>query len=1059
MNSKKNFFNIETIDLNSSLMIEASAGTGKTHSIIEIFFKLILKKEVNFRNILIVTFTKKATQEMISKIREKAEETINSDFKEKQTYKKCTKEIKIIEDLLSHFEEIHISTIHSFCKTIIEQYPFEFNLPSLIEIIENEDLILNKIFLNFLLNIQKDSKISHLDFFPRNHSINKLFLYSKRFLEESQKTENFVLDFINESIEFKDIILLEENEWKLKFDQNKKFCKYLKYIYNQVQQYKKNKGILTYNDLITSLYKTLELNQKLLENLQNQFQVCIIDEFQDTDFFQWSIFKKIFLGKSGNILIAVGDPKQAIYGFRGADLYIYLKAKNEISKHNPSDINSRIFQLSINYRSSQNFVNAINTLFRSVFEHFYKKTEIRKDCQIEYTEIKSKNTNLDNNKNQTLYKMYKPINFIEVNQNYTNLARREAGNIIAKIIYDLVKNYNYKYSEIAILYRSSIEAEFIKKILLRWELPFVDYTNINVFNTLEAIAMEYLLCFLAHPEDTVVRKKFLLYYFIDIPYIEIEVIEQNSFDFQEKISEWNQILEKRNWFQLFYRILEDTKFYYKYLAFPDYERKITNFEHLIEILVEIGTTKKLGAIELYHEFKKLKNLVSEEYELKLDSEDEKIQLLTIHKSKGLEFRTVFIIGWYDVKSPAIGDSHHYKYFDFRNSLWNLCFFYLDQKEEEKKKLIEREVLSEELRLFYVAITRAKELAFCVLPYIQSKPSYFFHFIGLTEEFKKNTNNTEINFFSTDSFLVKESTKEKTFSETQSQFEELSKSYEHLNKLESNVYTEKRYFLYSYSSLERNINKKTFSELDESDYDEEFLEIEEMENKESKNLSTKFDFYFPPSVNTGNCIHKIFQIISFCDFLKYNKNYLKNIYKKRIEYLLKFYSFHFDSELEDFLYNFLHTILSIRINNEFSLKEIPTETIKKEISFLIQNLNPCIISKLPNSYITGNIDLFFEHNNKFYLLDYKTTTLFQYDVETLKEFTDNHYKIQYLLYSYALYLWLDKIKKINLKEHLETPIPGGIIYFYLRGYESESKGIDFRHFLSFNQIKEKLEEIL
>lgn len=1042
MGPHKALFDINSINLQTSLMIEASAGTGKTYSIIQIFFKAIitLEKNIDFRKILIVTFTKKATEEMEEKIRNEIEKAIQTSKLESLNHTLNQEEKKNLQHLLQHFEEIHISTIHSFCKSILKDYPFELKLPSHIEILESEDHILNEIFLNILLNIHNNSTIFNLDFFLKNHNIEKLFLYVKKFLQESQNRENFILDFINESIEFKDLINEEEEKWKLHYNENKNLCKFLKFIYKEIQKFKIQKGIVTYNDLIIHVYKALVENKKLLEKLQNQYTLCIIDEFQDTDSFQWGIFKKLFIEKEGNVLVVVGDPKQAIYGFRGADLYIYFQVKQELASK------IQIKQLNINYRSTRNFIEASNSLFITIFSNFYKNYETFKNYQIEYKNVEP---NYNSNSN-TEYNKYKPINFIELYEENINLSRMKIGHKIVDIIFDLVENHNHKFSEIAILYRSSTELNFIKKIFLKRELPFVDYANSSVFNTLEAIAIEYLLYFLAHPEDLIAKIKFLLYYFVEIPYTQIETIAQNSSIFQEKISEWKQILEKRNWFHLFYKILEDTKFYYKYLAFPNYERKITNFEHLIEILVEIGTLKKLGIMELYNEFKKLKSITSEEYELKLDSDEDnegKVQLLTIHKAKGLEFKTVFILGWYDAKSPPVGDSHNYKYYDFEKSLWNLCFFYHDQK-EDKKQSIERETIFEELRLFYVAITRAKEYAFCVYPFIKSKPSYFFNAIGLKKE---SLHNNKIDFLP-----AKLEYKQKKSKEEQINSKTLENFYNILKDIETIDYVQKRYLLHSYSSLDKNLNKIKSAEFEESDFDEE-VSKSEIETKITTN--TSFDVYFPPGPNTGNCIHKIFQILSFHDFHNYKKNYIKKMYKKHIEYCLKFYSFNFNEEFEDFFYDFLNTILSTKINNEFSLKEISPATTKKEIGFLIKNLDSNNISKLANSYITGNIDLFFEHNQKFYLLDYKTTTLYNYDLETLQEYTDHHYKIQYLLYSYALYLWLDTIKKISLKEYLEKPIPGGIIYYYLRGYESNSKGIDFRNFLSFKKIKEELEAIL
>ena len=116
-------------------------------------------------------------------------------------------------------------------------------------------------------------------------------------------------------------------------------------------------NIQSFNDLLVKVDEHTEgAKSKLLQKLRSKFNAAFIDEFQDTDSIQYSIFKKIFIEPSKTIFM-VGDPKQAIYGFRGGDIFTYQKAKEQI----PAE--GKIYTLPRNWRSSSNMVKAVNNLF------------------------------------------------------------------------------------------------------------------------------------------------------------------------------------------------------------------------------------------------------------------------------------------------------------------------------------------------------------------------------------------------------------------------------------------------------------------------------------------------------------------------------------------------------------------------------------------------------------------------------------------------------------------------------------------------------------------------
>jgi len=147
---------ISSIDLEKHIFIEASAGTGKTYTITRILLRYILEYEVDYKKIILLTFTNKATQEMLIRVRE----IIQNGIKEKKLEFLNKKElsehqIRILKEMLKYFDQIKIATIHSFCKSLLSEFPFELNIPTTTEIINNTDSIIYEILLDLFINPAK----------------------------------------------------------------------------------------------------------------------------------------------------------------------------------------------------------------------------------------------------------------------------------------------------------------------------------------------------------------------------------------------------------------------------------------------------------------------------------------------------------------------------------------------------------------------------------------------------------------------------------------------------------------------------------------------------------------------------------------------------------------------------------------------------------------------------------------------------------------------------------------------------------------------------------------
>ncbi|MBW2217664.1 MAG: UvrD-helicase domain-containing protein, partial [Deltaproteobacteria bacterium] len=158
-------------------------------------------------------------------------------------------------------------------------------------------------------------------------------------------------------------------------------------LQDEVDRTKRNHGWISYYDMLALVEKALhnENSSNLSGKLRNRFKVAFIDEFQDTDPIQWKIFKKIFIDNHDdnlqNLLFVIGDPKQAIYSFRGADVYAYLSAKNEMERLAKRG-KAKLYSLSVNYRSQPEMITVFNNLFCR--EAWFKPQDLAGQFEIGY---------------------------------------------------------------------------------------------------------------------------------------------------------------------------------------------------------------------------------------------------------------------------------------------------------------------------------------------------------------------------------------------------------------------------------------------------------------------------------------------------------------------------------------------------------------------------------------------------------------------------------------------------------------------------------------------------
>ena len=318
-------------------LIEASAGTGKTYTITHLILRLVLMG-VPVRRILVTTFSKAAADELKTRILK----LLNKEFRKRESNTKpgpseemplfdfagTQKERFFLQLAVSAIDEMTVSTIHGFCQKMLGEYALKSGNGFETELVPDESEYRDRLIRRFCRN----------RFYGSENARNK------ESFETLQAAARFSSDPVDR--DYADGEALDEKQT---------LCRDVcRYVGKELQSEKDRDGVISYDDIIRDFDAALQKDDSLAESIRSQYMAVFVDEFQDTDRLQYRIFDKCFPKGCPNIFYMIGDPKQAIYGFRGADIYTYLQAKETADDQ---------FTLVRNFRSSPDMIEAVNRMF------------------------------------------------------------------------------------------------------------------------------------------------------------------------------------------------------------------------------------------------------------------------------------------------------------------------------------------------------------------------------------------------------------------------------------------------------------------------------------------------------------------------------------------------------------------------------------------------------------------------------------------------------------------------------------------------------------------------
>ncbi|MDQ3626357.1 MAG: UvrD-helicase domain-containing protein, partial [Verrucomicrobiota bacterium] len=786
MSTREKFDLLETEIGDSSMLIEASAGTGKTFTITVLVLRLLLERpELTIDRILVTTFTELATAELRSRIRERLRNALavfggepTDDellLKLRERHRNDSDAAARLEAALVNFDEAPIYTIHSFCQRVLAERAFESGtlfdaelitnqrellreivndfwrsrfytgerLPALLalrgkistkqlfkdieELTKNPDLVVLpaqfRTYQEIAADIAKALTVLRTHWADENMSIRELFRepawakgdhqeagYMALLLDQLEQClsdqsgsleQLECIEKLGTSAVHKNTRAAHTKPQRRVFDScdeiselTAELCAALRaeffaYARTQLRERKLTRNVVSYEDLLTRLAEALDGpgGDELAASIRERYHAALIDEFQDTDPVQYSIFSRIYRGSTAPVAF-IGDPKQAIYAFRGADVFTYMNAARETQ---------RKFTLTTNWRSASRLVNAVNTIFSRQPDAFLLE-------EIQFEPVAA---SPQADETPLLFDGQQDAPF----HLWTSTDKEELPDRVASEIVRLlgggatIGRDEIEPRHIAVLASTNAQAANVQEALRARRVPSVLYSSANVFYSREAGELRDVLAAVVQPGHERLVRAAICTDALGRTGNELDELSRDELRWEAELLRFQQhheIWRDRGFIQMLRQLAARHRVRQRLLSYPDGERRLTNFLHLAELLHIACVEQRLGMNGLLKWLGQQMQGTSfadrEEHELRLESDEKAVRIITVHKSKGLEFDVVFcpFVWWNGPTRAAFHDPA---------ANWRLTVDLSDREAHKAER--EREALAENLRQFYVALTRAK----------------------------------------------------------------------------------------------------------------------------------------------------------------------------------------------------------------------------------------------------------------------------------------------------------------------------------------------------------------
>lgn len=1178
-------------------LIEASAGTGKTYTMAGLFLRLLLEEGLTVDQVLVVTFTEIATDELRIRIRNRLRDAIRA-FRTGEAGNDAALQLLLervndhclartqLEDALRDFDNAAISTIHGFCHRVLGENAFESGVTFGTELVQDDASIRRQIIVDFwrrqvhgahelyvdylaankgnpdtlmeLANVKKGALplrlVPELDTAGEAVDEAKLIKEAGELIKEvisqwrsggkeianllKHAAEQEILSktsYRDDSIDalaadmdafaaaqaeslvlpdkFKNLTPagLKKGTRKNKVTPHHDFftlcgeahCKAeelskafqrriielrrecLENLETEYRRIKKERSIQSFDDLLLDVHRALKGEQgpALARQLREKYRAALIDEFQDTDPVQFEIFEAVYAGHDDRPLFLIGDPKQSIYAFRGADIFSYLKARRQALDPYP---------LKVNWRSEDALVRAVNTLFDSkrVKNPFlYDQIEYVKvdaapegDDKPEPLTIDGESTPplrlwflsrtgrcpdptnealLDQAKNST-----DPIPKKRVWRDIDDRVATEAARLInlGRAGRALIGKRGLEPRDIAILVRANWQADSLQQALKNRNVASVVYSTASLMKSPEIEELHRIFSAIASWRDARLVKGALASRIMGLSGNDLEALVRDEQRWEDRLLSfrlYHELWQGQGFIQMFREFLVREHVGQRLLALPNGERRMTNILHAAELLQREAVERRLGMaglIKWLADQRAGKGEVDEEKQQRLESDEKRVKIITIHRVKGLEFPVTFC--------PFLWDGYLHTSFVYHDREHDdrLTLDLRMALDPQEAALVKQEECAENLRLAYVALTRARNLCYTIAgpieDYATSPLAYLLHqdTMDMQPDGGSLIDSVAQRVVSmTDDVMKADLRKVEERAQGGIQVSEMpGRSRERVvAETPDTAHMEARQFtgkidgtwrVTSYSGL---AGEHRMVPLDEPDRDQDDLAEETPAEPEDHSI-----FTLPRGAGVGNMIHWLFEHLDFAAAGDAEQRVLDALQRAR-----------FDPKWAEVVTDMVTKVLQTPLleDGDLTLASVTPDRTLCEMEFYYplapitaQGMTaiferhgrapdgdaPEKIGRLVFSprrgFLKGFIDLIFEHDGRYYIVDYKSNSLGM-DVQAYRQerlalaMAAGNYTLQYHVYAVALHRYLQKrISEYDYEKHF-----GGVFYLFVRGMDPKA----------------------
>jgi exodeoxyribonuclease V beta subunit len=826
-------FDLFQLPLKGAHLIEASAGTGKTYTLAALFLRLVVEQGIGVERILVVTYTKAATEELKTRIRQRLLtakkgwrfDTVDDDpvlDELRRRAPSADQALGRIQEALIDFDRAAIFTIHGFCQRLLQYFAFETGHLFQSELVQDDSPFIQETAEDFwrryiaraprelafealknLRSPQQLAKILRLCRFPhiavwpdgKKPPLSAVIPWRqiakgvKLQWPQVQDTVEALLHYDGLNGRTYGVCKIKEgpsaptprqvkvaalcaamDQWpgdyplfksfeqfsshRLKLATNKgkvtpqhpffdlcaqalalqdqlkgqldAYLSYLKVrLYHlarpKMAQKKARRNLLFFDDLLLHVHRAVTgpRGNLLAEAIRSQYPIALVDEFQDTDQLQSEIFFRLFANDQ-SLLAMIGDPKQAIYSFRGADLFSYLQAATSAQSSTT---------LTKNWRATPQLIQALNAIFEG-HAHPFGFKQIGFDRAVAAKSDKAASS-------PALRLWYLPVDDAAAPQREipAQVAVMRIAKAVAQEIVGLLGNLELPFApeDIAILVRTHRQAHLVKQALAQKQVPAVLHSAGRIFDTDEAQDLERVLAAVASPTNpALVRAALTSPMFGWRAALFLSSLDKESRRWQtqwESFGQYHRIWVQSGFYAMFRHMMIQEGIKKRVLDYPDGERCMTNLLHLAELLHQTEMAHGLGPEGLvkWLAFQRRSDEIgNDDQQLRLESDARAVRIITMHKSKGLQFEVVFCpFTWAGINAndQALLFHHPEKRYQLTLALGpNIPGNFQAQAQKE--------LLAENLRMLYVALTRARQRCYWVWGRIKgadsSAPAYLLY---------------------------------------------------------------------------------------------------------------------------------------------------------------------------------------------------------------------------------------------------------------------------------------------------------------------------------------------